>query len=178
MPTTSPNQKIITVHRAPLSNNFLGINNDNWKHAARVLGAQGFLLYIYLASNKDQYKLGLSPAAVQKEIGMPRSTFYDQLRKLESLGFLVPPVSGNMYQFYETPQSFTPSDCARVPLKRIAEENTAAVCLNPAQLQNCPQKDIEININNKERIINIPEEYQRLQANTQKEETIKEGFNF
>lgn len=64
MDNSYPHQKIITVHRAPLSNNFLGINNDNWKHAARELGAHGFLLYIYLASNKDQYKFALSPAAI------------------------------------------------------------------------------------------------------------------
>lgn len=55
MPYTAPNQRVITVHRAPLENNFLGINNDNWKNAARVLGAQAFLLYIYLASNKDDF---------------------------------------------------------------------------------------------------------------------------
>ena len=102
MPYTAPNQKTIKIHRAPLSNSFLGINNDNWKHAARVLGAQAFLLYIYLASNKDDYKYALSPAAVQQEIGMPRSTYYDQLRKLESLGFLVPD-KGNMLDFYEVP---------------------------------------------------------------------------
>ena len=102
MPYTVANQKVITIHRAPLSNSFLGINNDNWKYAARVLGAQAFLLYIYLASNKDDYKYALSPAAVQQEIGMPRSTYYDQLRKLESLGFLVPD-KGNMLHFYEAP---------------------------------------------------------------------------
>ena len=44
MPTTVPNQKIVQIHREPLGGSFLGINNDNWKYAARVLGAQAFLL--------------------------------------------------------------------------------------------------------------------------------------
>ena len=178
MPTTSPNQKIITVHRAPLSNNFLGINNDNWKHAARVLGAQGFLLYIYLASNKDQYKLGLSPAAVQKEIGMPRSTFYDQLRKLESLGFLEIPEKGNMIHFYEAPHSDTHTQSACDAHKISDEKSTAAVNSTSAQIQNRPQKDIEIYINKKEKQTNIPEEQLQSQVKTQKEEDLKEGFNF
>ena len=62
---TVPNQKVLTIHREPLAGSFLGINNDNWKSAARVLGAQAFLLYIYLASNKDDFKLALSPKAIQ-----------------------------------------------------------------------------------------------------------------
>ena len=34
-----PNQKMIKVHRVPLNGSFLGINNDNWKNAARLLKA-------------------------------------------------------------------------------------------------------------------------------------------
>ena len=60
MPYTAPNQKVITINRKPLGGNFLGINNENWKYAARVLGAHAFLLYIYFASNKDDFKLALS----------------------------------------------------------------------------------------------------------------------
>lgn len=131
MSNTSPNQKVIQIHRKPLGGSFLGINNDNWKNAARVLGAHGFLLYIYLASNKDQYKFALSPAAVQKEIGMPRSTYYDQLIKLESFGFLVPPAgNGNMYHFYEAPQSSTQNKNVCEPEKT---ENPPDGQANPAQ---------------------------------------------
>lgn len=177
MPYTAPNQKTIKIHRAPLSNSFLGINNDNWKHAARVLGAQAFLLYIYLASNKDDYKYALSPAAVQQEIGMPRSTYYDQLRKLESLGFLVPD-KGNMLDFYEVPQPDTRYKSARVPLKNSEGKNTGDEQECPSPVQNRPQKNIEIYINNKERITNIPEEQLQSQVETQKEEDPKEGFHF
>ena len=126
MPNTFPNQKVIQIHREPLGGNFLGINNDNWKYAARVLGAQAFLLYTYLASNKNEYKTALSPAAVQKEINMPRSTFYDQLRKLESMGFIVHD-KGNLLQFYEVPHSATHTQTACVPFNSSEEESAAAV---------------------------------------------------
>ena len=102
MPYTSPNQRVIQIHREPLKNSFLGINNDSWKEAARVLGAPAFVLYMYLAANKDDFKLALSPAAVQKEIGMARSTYYDQFRNLEALGYLQKG-NGNVYHFYENP---------------------------------------------------------------------------
>ena len=39
MPYTSPNQKVIHIHRDTLAGSFLGINNETWKNAARVLGA-------------------------------------------------------------------------------------------------------------------------------------------
>ena len=77
MPYTSPYQKTVTIHRAPLDKSFLGINNDSWKTAARILTPPSFLLYIYFTSNKDKFTLALSPKAIQQEIGMARSTFYD-----------------------------------------------------------------------------------------------------
>ena len=104
MAYTSPYQKTVTIHRAPLENNFLGINNDNWKAAARILNPPTFLLYIYFASNKDNFSLALSPKAIQQEIGMARSTFYDQILILESLGYLVKDESKkNGWHFYERP---------------------------------------------------------------------------
>ena len=104
MPYTSPNQKTVHVHRSPLENNFLGINNESWKAAARMLSGPAFKLYIYFASNKDGFNLALSPKAIQQDIAMPRSTFYDQLNMLESLGYLhADKERKNVYHFYENP---------------------------------------------------------------------------
>ena len=147
MPYSAPNQKMLIINRAPLDKNFLGINNDNWKYAARVLGAQAFLLYIYLASNKDGYKFALSPAAVQNEIGMPRSTFYDQLRKLESLGFIIPD-KGNVLQFYEKQQSDTHTQSACVPDNSV-DTNAGKTCPSPEK--ESPQDNIEIYVNKKDK---------------------------
>ncbi len=104
LPYTSPNQKTVLIHRSDLGRNFLGINNDSWRTAARVLSPPAFLLYIYFASNRDRYTLALSPKAVQQEIGMARSTFYDQINVLESLGYLTKSEDrANGWDFYERP---------------------------------------------------------------------------
>lgn len=99
---TYPNQRTVTIHREKAEKNFLAINNKNWKAAARDLSAPALKLYIYLASNADNYKLALSPAAIQEEIGMARSTYHDQFRVLVNKGYLVQS-NNNRYDFYEVP---------------------------------------------------------------------------
>ena len=183
MPYTSPHQKVITIHRKPLGNNFLGINNDNWKNAARILGAQAFLLYIYLASNKDDFKFALSPKAIHQEIGMPPSTFRDQLAKLESLGFLVaPPEQGNMYHFYEVPQHDTRTQSTNGALNSPKEKITAAAFSSSAHAQESTPKDIEIYINNKEDETNIPKGVQSMGSaiplSIEEYKKLKNGFHF
>ena len=178
-PYTSPNQKVITIHRTPLGNSFLGINNENWKHAARVLGAHAFLLYIYLASNKDAFKFALSPQAIQQEIGMPPSTFRDQLKKLESMGFIVAPEKGNMYHFYETPQRDTRIQSTDGALNSSLENGTAAVSSSTAHVQKETPEDIEIYINNKNEITNIPEGVVKYSASKSKDYSTQNiGFQF
>ena len=177
MPYTAPNQKIITIHRAPLGGNFLGINNDNWKDAARVLGAQAFLLYIYLASNKEDFKLALSPKAIQQEIGMPPSTFRDQLHKLEAMGYLLPG-KGNMYHFYETPARDTRSQSTRGALNSTEEKSTAPVQESTEHAFPRTGEDIEIYINNKREKTNRPGEEVKLEYCSDSECRRKQGFNF
>ena len=156
MPYTAPNQRVITIHRAPLEGNFLGINNDNWKYAARVLGAQAFLLYIYFASNKPDFVLALSPKAIQKEIGMPPSTFRDQLTKLENFGFLEQG-EGNRLNFYEVPPRATRFENARAALNSSEEKSAAAVQASTPLASQTPPEDKEIYINKKIGETNIPE---------------------
>jgi len=103
---TFPNQRMVRIHREKIESDFLGIKNENWMAASRILGATAFRLYIYLAANADNYTLALSPAAIAQEIGMAKSTYHDQFKKLESLGYLVKS-HGNTYEFYEVPQSAT-----------------------------------------------------------------------
>lgn len=63
--TTYPNQRMVKVHRERAKNDFLGIKNENWQSASRDLGAHALQLYLYLASNADNYTLALSPSAVR-----------------------------------------------------------------------------------------------------------------
>lgn len=107
------NQRFVKVHRENLNSNFLGVNNDNWRAAARDLGATAFLLYVYLVANADNYEFALSPSAITNSIGMPESTYRDQFRKLVSKGYLVD-CGKNKYEFYEAPKGQNPADLPSV----------------------------------------------------------------
>lgn len=103
-PMTFPNQRVVRIHRESVKSDFLGIKNENWQAASRDLGAHGLRLYLYLASNANNYNLALSPAAARAAIGIPRSTYFDQFAILVDKGYLVP-ASGNTFDFYEVPHS-------------------------------------------------------------------------
>ena len=103
---TYANQRMIKVHRESVKTDFLGIKNENWQAASRDLGAHALMLYLYLASNANNYTVALSPVAVRQAIGMARSTYHDQFHKLVDRGYLVPS-HGNTYEFYEVPQAAT-----------------------------------------------------------------------
>ncbi len=74
---TYANQRMIKIHRESVKTDFLGIKNENWQSAARDLGAHALMLYLYLASNANNYTVALSPVAVRQAIGMARSTYHD-----------------------------------------------------------------------------------------------------
>lgn len=132
MPYTVANQRLVTIHRERATSDFLGIKNSNWQTAARDLGAHALLLYLYLASNANDFSLALSPAAIRQAVGMPASTFRDQFIRLVDKGYLVQRGDSNIYDFYEIPQrvthkpqenawdcnNFTSDDCyTRKPIK-------------------------------------------------------------
>lgn len=94
---------MVRIHREAAKSDFLGIKNENWMAASCDLGAHALRLYLYFAANANNYELALSPVAVQDAIGMPRSTYHDQFRKLISKGYLVQS-HGNTFDFYEVPQ--------------------------------------------------------------------------
>lgn len=140
MPTTVPNQRMVRVHRERVTSDFLGIKNENWQAASRELGAHALRLYLYLAANADNYTFALSPAALTRDIGMPRSTYHDQFRKLVDLGYLVQ-ANGNTYDFYEVPRRSKNS---------ITSDGQNSS--NSEQIE--PSGDIEINILNNRNKIN------------------------
>lgn len=143
--TTYPHQRMIKVHRESVKTDFLGIKNENWKAASRNLRPPAFLLYLYLASNANNFTLALSPTAIRQEIGMARSTYHDQFHILVDKGYLVPS-HGNTFDFYETPQPR--------PVNKEENESTVDGFDFTAFDQEKPQiendetaENIEININ-------------------------------
>jgi len=115
-PTTVPNQKIARIHRdMPKKNeaNFLTIKKENLYDTYKNIGHTATMLYLYLAGNKDGYKLSISSDKVHTEMGMPKSTYSDQIRTLVRKGYLVPHTDSNcVYDFYERPkEGFKEPDC-------------------------------------------------------------------
>lgn len=104
MAITYPHQRVVNIHREPINIDFLGIKNENWQAAARDLKPFGCMLYLYLAANRDNFKLALSPAAVRQAIGMAQSTYRDQFNILLEKGYLVQ-TGGNTFDFYEKPRA-------------------------------------------------------------------------
>ena len=129
MPETFPNQRMVKVHRERATANFLGIKNENWQAASRDLGAHGLQLYLYLASNADNYTLALSPAAVRQAIGLKRSTYHDKFHELEEKGYLVN-THGNTFEFYEVPQA--------------AAQTKKSVTIDGLDFEECPASDTPI----------------------------------
>ena len=151
MPNTVPNQRVISVHRERAVSDFLGIKNDHWQAAARDLGAHAVLLYLYLASNADGYRLALSPAAIREAVGMPASTYRDQFVKLVDKGYLVQKGKGNLYDFYEVPQK---NGNREKPVLRDTLAATDDVEEETADTIERAAWDREINIDKKNNIIN------------------------
>lgn len=159
MPNTVPNQRVIHIHRERATSNFLGIKNENWQAASRTLGAHALRLYLYLASNADNYEVALSPAAIEAAIGMPRSTYHDQFRKLVNYGYIVEK-DGNKYDFYETPQTAPRTFSVQPTDGYNFEDNTTPVTANTTAAVAKPSENIEINIDNINSNINTRQEKQ------------------
>lgn len=140
---TFPNQRIINIHRIKPESDFLGIQNANWMAAAKDLRAQALLLYLYLASNANNYTLALSPADIQEKIGMPRSTFYDQFQKLVEKGYLVYS-HGNTFEFYEIPQAVQDEE-VRTAFVQGNKKYTDSDNAFTEAVQDCAQFNIETN---------------------------------
>ena len=143
---TYPNQRMVCVHQEPVKADFLGIKNANWQAAARDLRPFAFLLYLYLASNANNYTLALSPVAIQEAIGMARNTYRDQLKVLISKGYLVQR-DGNTFDFYEVPQPRAVTQQKNTMSEAVLnfDECTAPGSEEQQAVQVIPQDGIEIN---------------------------------
>ena len=156
MPVTYANQRMVRVHRERAASDFLGIKNENWKAAARDLSPHALLLYLYLASNADNYTLALSPAAITEDVGMPRSTYHDQFKVLVNKGYLVN-THGNTYDFYEKPQPRPVKQDSeeRSPHGLNFEDDTARSFPMEQPVSNGTENEIEINNKYTNKSINI-----------------------
>ena len=103
------NQKTFTIHRIIPERGggqFLQIYSKNIAEASRTLTPVAFKLYLYLASNQDNYTKDYSPRDFSNLYGVS----YDAARKapqaLIDAGYLVQ--TDNGVEFFETPQERRP----------------------------------------------------------------------
>lgn len=72
-------------------------------HANKVLAPYGLQLYLYLASNLNDYQFALSPADAKERAAIRSTTFHKYFRLLEIEGYVVWR-HGNVYDFYSSPR--------------------------------------------------------------------------
>ena len=86
---TVANQNKILIHREMPKSDFLQIKNQNWQQMIKeTQDYYAFVLYLYFASNANDYNLALSPAAITEATGLARSTYYKKMEFLKNSLFL------------------------------------------------------------------------------------------
>lgn len=104
-----PNQRIIYIQRisADARREFFKIGHEQLYKASHDLGGNTFKLYIYLADNKDNYKLELSSKHFIEWSGTSDSTYDRAFKELKEKGYLMQaPGKKNIYLFQEESKSY------------------------------------------------------------------------
>ena len=103
MPNSVANQKWIRIHKPRVTDRFLQISHEDWMNANKNLTPFGLQLYLYLASNNNNYEFALSPADAEERAGIKLTSFRKYMRRLEEEGYLVWK-HGNVFDFYTSPR--------------------------------------------------------------------------
>ena len=121
---TYPNQKMITIHKDPVKENFLQVNICEGQEAFATLPRISFGLYLYLCGNQDKFHLALSSVDVQKSLGVSDSSYRRAIEDLLAAGYLIMR-NGNEHtlDFYTTPH---PTTYVKKERKKKAADGGAA----------------------------------------------------
>ena len=142
-----PNQYSIVINREAVKNSsgknrpYLIVYNDNLTTAMKKLSGTAFKVYIYLISNKDNYKLEYSPQAIANEIGIGKDSARKALKEFEAKRYIIPDREHpSSLQFYEynsyVGESSNPNDFEElkynyVPVKPKEPVDEKLELLNP-----------------------------------------------
>ena len=105
-----PNQRIIYIERssADVRKDYFKIGHKQLTKVASDLGGNAFKLYIYLADNKDNYKLELSSKHFIEWSGTSDSTYDRAFKELKDKQYLIQaPDKKNVYLFDEESRNYT-----------------------------------------------------------------------
>lgn len=106
-----PNQKQVTVVREEIKGNdqFIKIKLSSVESASANLNGNAFKVWLYLARHtlKEGEVWELSPEAIAKHWGVPKSSVQKAVTELKEKQYLVPKQQGNNidYYFYELPET-------------------------------------------------------------------------
>ena len=104
-----PNQRIIYIERssADVRKDYFKIGHTQLTKVASDLGGNAFKLYIYLADNKDNYKLELSSKHFIEWSGTSDSTYDRAFKELKEKQYLIQaPDKKNVYLFVEESRNY------------------------------------------------------------------------
>ena len=99
-----PNQRLITIHRDAVSKGtkepFLNIDCRNLQDAMKDLTNSAFKVYLYFVSNRDGFRMGVSPADIREKTGVCLETVRKGIRELQIKGYIIFE-EDYKYHFYE-----------------------------------------------------------------------------
>lgn len=113
---TNPNQRLINIgtiengRKEPcnISNIYARVNKEAMFCAMKELTPTNFLVWLYLASQKEGVTLAFSPSFVAEETGIKKSSIQEGIRVLIKNKYLVQRNEhSNIYDFYEKPKEET-----------------------------------------------------------------------
>ena len=97
-----PNQNFIQIHKQSYSRDFLQIGISEWQRACKELTPSAFKVYLYLASNKDNYRMALSKQDIKDKLGISFTRFYEAIMLLRRMHYIC--CSGsNQFHFFLSP---------------------------------------------------------------------------
>lgn len=83
-----PNQKTIIIHQSK-QEPFLKIGIDElWEAYRNIKTPSSFVMYLYLAGNKDGYRMELSRQAFKNRTSLDKSSYHRAIKHLTELGYI------------------------------------------------------------------------------------------
>ena len=97
-----PNQNFIQIHEQSYSRDFLQIGISEWQRASKELTPSAFKIYLYLASNKDNFRMALSKQDIKDKLEISFTRFYEAIKLLRRMHYIC--CSGsNQFHFFLSP---------------------------------------------------------------------------
>lgn len=105
---TVQNQRIISISGKEACDKdhlYARVNKAALLKAMQELTPTNFEVWLYLASQANNYTFAFSPAAVTEETGIKKSSLQEGIRVLIKEKYLIPRAdNSNIYDFYELPR--------------------------------------------------------------------------